>query len=318
MIYRMLRFAVAMLLAVGVLTGAAYPVRSQTTAHLRIMTSPIENGAQVYYAKDMGFFAKAGIDVDIQSVQSGSAIASGVASNATDIGFASLVPLAIAHVKKIPFVLVAAGAVWTQSAKNSGLFVAPNSPLQTGKDFNGKTLSTAGLGTLTEYATRAWIDQHGGDQSTVKFVEMGYSVMPTALGTGRVDGALMNEPYFSLAKKTEHLLGYPYDAVAKDFLIAGWFTTAQWAKDNPDVLDRFVAVMRETAQWANKKENQAQSAEILEKYTPADATVVSSMVRVRFGEQLVASAVQPQVDVAAKYMPFPTFPAQELIYTRAR
>jgi NitT/TauT family transport system substrate-binding protein len=266
----------------------------------------------------MGFFAKAGIDVDIQSVQSGSAIASGVASNATDIGFASLVPLAIAHVKKIPFVLVAAGAVWTQSAKNSGLFVAPNSPLQTGKDFNGKTLSTAGLGTLTEYATRAWIDQHGGDQSTVKFVEMGYSVMPTALGTGRVDGALMNEPYFSLAKKTEHLLGYPYDAVAKDFLIAGWFTTAQWAKDNPDVLDRFVAVMRETAQWANKKENQAQSAEILEKYTPADATVVSSMVRVRFGEQLVASAVQPQVDVAAKYMPFPTFPAQELIYTRAR
>jgi NitT/TauT family transport system substrate-binding protein len=188
----MLRFAVVMLLAVGVLTGAASPVRSQSTLHLRIMTSPIENGAQVYYAKDMGFFAKAGIDVDIQSVQSGSAIASAVASNATDI----------AHTKKIPFVLVAAGSVWTQSAKNSGLFVAPNSTLKPGKDFNGKTLSTAGLGTLTEYATRAWIDQNGGDQSTVKFVEMGYSVMPAALSSGRIDGTLVNEPYFSLAKKT--------------------------------------------------------------------------------------------------------------------
>jgi NitT/TauT family transport system substrate-binding protein len=318
MIYRMLRLAVVLLCAAGLLTSAAYPARSQTLTHLRIMTSPIENGAQVYYAKDMGFFAKAGIDVDIQSVQSGSAIASGVASNATDIGFASLVPLAIAHTKKIPFVLVAAGSVWTPGAKNSGLFVAPNSPFKTGKDFNGKTLSTAGLGTLTEYATRAWIDQNGGDQSTVKFVEMGYSVMPAALSSGRVDGALMNEPYFSLAKKTEHLLGYPYDAVAKDFLIAGWFTTAQWAKDNPDLLDRFILVMRETAQWANKKENQAKSAEILVKYTPTDPSVVSSMVRVRFGEQLVASEVQSQVDVAARYLPFPTFPAQEIIYKTGR
>jgi NitT/TauT family transport system substrate-binding protein len=314
----MRRFAVVMFLIAGLLAGTPYPARSQAPAHLRIMTSPIENGAQVYYAKDMGFFAKAGLDVEIQSVQSGSAIASGVASNATDIGFASLVPLAIAHTKNIPFVLVAPGAVWTQSAKNSALFVAPASPVRTGKDFNGKTLSTAGLGTLTEYAARAWVDQHGGDQSTVKFVEMGYSVMPTALSTGRIDGALINEPYVALAKKSDRLLGYPYDAVAKDFLIAGWFTTSQWAKENADVVDRFAAVMRETAQWANRKENQARSAEILEHYLTIDPTVVASMIRVRFGEQLTTASVQPQIDVAAKYAPFPTFPAQEIIYTRSR
>ena len=282
------------------------------------MTSPIENGAQVYYALDMGFFAKAGLDVEIQSVQSGSAIASGVASNATDIGFASLVPLAIAHIKNIPFVLIAAGAVWTQSARNSALYVAQNSPIRTGKDFNGKTLSTAGLGTLTEYATRAWVDQHGGDASTVKFVEMGYSTMAGALSAGRIDGALINEPYLETAKQGDRLLGYPYDAVAKEFLIGAWFTTTQWAKDHPDLVDRFAAVMRETAQWANRRENQAKSAEILEKYIKIDPSVLASMVRVHFGEQLVPSAVQAQVDVAAKYAPFPTFPAQEIIYTRAR
>jgi NitT/TauT family transport system substrate-binding protein len=314
----MLKRLLAVVLAVGFAFAATLPARAQTLIHLRIMTSPLENGAQVYYAKDMGFFAKAGFDVDIQSVQSGSAIASGVASNATDIGFASLVPIAIAHTKNIPFVLIAAGAVWTQSARNSALFVAPNSPLRSGKDFTGKTLSTAGLGTLTEYATRAWIDQHGGDQSTVKFVEMGYSIMPTALATGRVDGALVNEPYLALVKKSGRLLGYPYDAVAKEFLIGGWFTTRQWAESNADVVDRFAAVMRETAQWANRKENQAKSAEILTRYTTIDPTVVASLIRVRFGEQLTAASVQPQIDVAAKYLPFPAFPAQEIIYVRAR
>jgi len=93
----------------------------------------------------------------------------------------------------------------------------PSSTLKPGKDFNGKTLSTAGLGTLTEYATRAWVDQNGGDQSTVKFVEMGYSVMPAALSSGRIDGTLVNEPYFSLAKKTDRLLGYRMTPLPRTF-----------------------------------------------------------------------------------------------------
>ncbi len=315
MIARLLRISfssVAALVFGCALAGAAATRAPAPPAHLRIMTTPIENGAQVFYAKDMGFFAKAGLDVDVQSVQSGSAIAPAIASNAADIGFSSLVPLAIAHTKNVPFVLVAPGAVWTQTARNSALFVRLDSPIRTGKDLNGKTLSTAGLGTLTEYATRAWIDQHGGDLSTVKFVEMGYSTM-----SGRIDAALLNEPYLETAKKDHRLLGYPYDAVSKDFLIAGWFTASAWAKANPDLVARFAAVMRETAVWANKKENQGKSAEILEKYTKIDPALLASMVRVRFGETLSPSAVQPQIDVSAKYGSFASFPAKEIIYARS-
>ena len=147
---------------------------------------------------------------------------------------------------------------------------------------------------------------------------MGYSTMPGALAAGRVDAALVNEPWLEVARKNARLIGYPYDAVAKDFLIGGWFTTAQWAKDNPDLAARFAAVMRETARWANDKRNQARSAEILEKYTSMDPSTVSTMVRVHFGEQLTPALVQPQIDVAAKYVPFATFPAQEIIDPHAR
>jgi NitT/TauT family transport system substrate-binding protein len=274
---------------------------------------PIENGAEVYYAKDMGFFAKAGLDVDIQNIQSGSAIAGAVESNAVDVGFASLVPLAIAHSKNVPFVLIAPGAVWTQSAKNSGLFVASGSTIRSGRDLDGKTLATAGLGTLTEYAARAWIDATGGDATTVKFIEMGYSVMPAALAAGRVDGALINEPYFQVAKQAGTLIGYPYDQVSKGFLIAGWFATPAWAAAHPDVVTRFAAAMRETAVWANDPQHQARSAEILEKYTHIDPAVVATMIRVRFADRLTPAAVQPQVDVSAKYAGFATFPAQDII-----
>jgi NitT/TauT family transport system substrate-binding protein len=311
------RALVALLVAAGLAAWSGM-ARAQTLAPLRVATTPIENGAEVYYAKDMGFFAKAGLDVDIQGIQSGSAVAGAVVSNAVDVGFASLVPLAIAHSKNIPFVLIAPGAVWTQAAKNSGLFVAGNSTIRSGKDLNGKVLSTAGRGTLTEYAARAWIDGTGGDASTVKFLEMGYSAMPDALAAGRIDGALINEPYFQVASKAGRLIGYPYDYVAKDFLIAGWFTTAQWAADHPDLVNRFAAAMRETAIWANQPQNQARSAEILEKYTHIDPAVAATMIRVRFGDRLTAAAVQPQVDVSAKYAGFPTFPAQDIIVSGAR
>jgi NitT/TauT family transport system substrate-binding protein len=179
-------------------------------------------------------------------------------------------------------------------------------------------LSTAGLGTLTEYAARAWIDGTGGDASTVKFLEMGYSAMPDALVAGRVDGALINEPYFQVANKAGKLIGYPYDYVSKGFLIGGWFTTSQWATDHADAVNRFAAAMRETAIWANDPQNQAKSAEILEKYTHIDPAVVATMIRVRFGDKLTAAAVQPQIDVSAKYAGFPAFPAQDIIVAGAR
>jgi NitT/TauT family transport system substrate-binding protein len=147
---------------------------------------------------------------------------------------------------------------------------------------------------------------------------MGYSAMPDALAGGRVDGSLINEPYFQVAEKAGKLIGYPYDYVAKEFLIAGWFTTSQWATDHPDLVARFAAAMRETAAWANQPQNQAKSAEILEKYTHIDPAVAATMIRVRFGDRLSAAAIQPQVDISAKYAGFPTFPAQEIIVAGAR
>lgn len=305
-------------LSVALLLALAVPGVAQTPAKLRVAVIPLENSAQAFFAKDMGFFAKQGLDVDMISIQSGSAVAAAVAGGAADVGFASLVPLAIAHTKNVPFVLVAAGAMWTQAARNSALFVSSTSSVRSGKDLDGKTLACAGLGTLTEYATRAWIDQHGGDASTIKFVEMGYASMPPALGAGRVDAALVNEPYLGAVKSESKVLGYPFDAVSKEFLIGGWFSNAQWAKDHPDLVNRFAAAMREAAAWANQKQNTAKSAEILERYTKMDPAVVSSMVRVRFGERLSAASIQPQVDIAAKYGGFRTFPASEIIYSPGR
>lgn len=296
----------ASLLCLMAKPGAAQP------ATIRIGVVPTETSAEAFYAAQMGFFAKAGLDVEIQMIQSASVVTAAVASNAVDIGWSSCVPLAIAHAKSIPFVVIAPASLYSSAAPNAAIFVAPNSALQTAKDLNGKIVAVTGLGTISEFGPRAWIDRNGGDSSTVKFVELQYSAMPDALAAGRIDVAYLTEPWLAVGKKTARLLAYPFDAVGKEFLFGTWFTTAQWAANHPDLVKRFAEVMRETAAWANQ--NPAQSGALLAKYTKLDPAVVASMVRVRFGDRLTAGMLQPEIDLAAKYGNISAFPAAEMLY----
>jgi len=309
------RFCAAALL-LGVLCSISAPGRAQGGATLRIATIPADNGAEVYYAKDMGFFERAGLNVEIQPIQNSSASASAVAANAIDISYGTLVPLSIAHTKNIPFVVVAPAVVYTSAAANSALVVAATSPIRTAKDLTGKTIGINGIGNISEFGPRAWIDQNGGDSTTVKLLELPFSEMATALAGGRIDAAWVTEPFLASAKKNGRILATAFDAIAKEFLVGVWFASAPWAKDHPDLVSRFAAVMRETAAWANK--NQAKSAEILVKYTKIDPAVVATTVRSRYADRLTAPLMQPVINVTAKYNKFAPFPADELIYVPPR
>jgi NitT/TauT family transport system substrate-binding protein len=310
--------ASALLFGGAALSATGLPGRAQTNATVRIAIVPIEPAAEAYYASDMGFFAEADLDVQIQPMLGSSAIVPAVASNAVDIGFSTIDTLATAHQKNVPLVVIAPASEYVSpDTRGTGAIVLPaNSPIQTAKDLSGKTMATAGLNTAAETGPRVWIDKNGGDSSTVKFVEMPFSAMPAALEAGRIDAASVAEPFIGVAKKNGRVLAYFWDAVSNHFFVAAWFTTPQWAKDHPDLVKRFATVMYKTAVWANR--NPTKSGEILAKYSKIDPAVIATMTRTHYGEQLTAGLMQPLIDVTAKYGKFTTFPAQELLYAPPR
>lgn len=292
--------------------------RAQTNATIHIAVSPIEAAAEVYYAKDMGFFAKAGIDADIQQMPGGSAIAAAVVSNAVDIGFDTVDSLAEAHQKGIPLIIVAPTHEYLSPAttRTQGLFLPANSTIRQAKDLNGKIIAISTLHSLAETGARVWIDENGGDSTTVKFIEIPFSASPAALARGSVDAVWVVEPFIGAARQNGRVLAYGFDGISKHFIVGAWVTTLQWAKDHPDLAKRFAAVIRETALWANK--NPAQSGAILAKYTKIDPAVIATMARTHYADQLTPGLMQPLIDVSAKYNSFASFPAQELIYTPSR
>jgi NitT/TauT family transport system substrate-binding protein len=291
---------------------APLPVSAQTAPdHLRIGAAPVEVGALVYYAQDEGFFKKANLDVEIVAAANGPAIAAAVASGTVDVGSGNALSIAQAHEKGLNFVYVAPSGAYTTASPTAGCVVAKASPVHTAKDLNGKTIAVATLGSLGEISMRAWLDQNGADLSTIKFVEMPYSAMDTAIVAGRVDAAAMEEPALDKLLATDgRMLAHCYDAIAKDFSEGGYFTTSDYVKAHLEVMRRFAAVMSQTARWANA--NQSITAKILEKYT--GVAIADQAHRVHYHDKLDPAKIQPLVNAAAKYGTLKAvFPASEIM-----
>jgi ABC-type nitrate/sulfonate/bicarbonate transport system substrate-binding protein len=296
----------------GTLAASTLPARAQPRARIRIGVVPAETSAQAFYAKEMGFFAKAGLDVDIHVFSSASLITSAVASNSIDVGWSSLVKIITAHARQIRLVAIAPASLYLSAAPNGAIFVAANSHVRSAKDLNNTVFAVTELGTISEYGSRAWIDRNGGSSASVLFAGMEDSTMFDALDHGLVDAAYFTEPSLGIAKKRERFLAYPYGSFAKDFLFGTWFTMSQWAKDYPDLVAKFSTAIREAGLWANA--NRSKSAEILAKVTKVDPAIVDSMVRARYADRMTPAMMQPEIDVVSKYGDFPPFAAQDMLY----
>lgn len=267
---------------------------AQTRMDIHIAVSPVDTGAQPLYAQELGLFKKAGLDVTITSLFNSGATVSGVAAGTFDIAEATVLGLAVAHAKGLPFVIIAPAAIYSTKAPTSLCAVAKNSPIKTAKDLNGKTIGVSDLLGLGQVAAHAWLEKNGADTSSVKFVEIPFSSLAPALVAGRIDAGVLVDPNLQVALNAgqARVLAKCYDAIAPEFLNAAFFTTSDYAKSHPDVIRRFVTVMAETARWANA--HQPESAQILEKWTRIPAT--PGMVRAVYSDRLRAAQVQPVID----------------------
>lgn len=295
------------------------PLRAQTLPVVRVAMIPIEPAALVYYAKENGFFAKAGIDVDVDQNPSTPALASAVVSGTYDIAYGTVPTLAVAHVKGLPFVLLAPGIASSSRHFGGAIMVAENSTIKTAADLNGKTIGTAGLNTIAEYLPRAWIDKNGGDSSTVKFIELPFPSTPDAIASGRIDAAYLAEPFVTIAeqKHLARILTTGDDAISPtDYIATGWFATAPWAKAHADLIVRFQRAMQEAAAWADA--NPTKVIPILVKDLRADPILVAQTRRPFYPQRLSAAQIQPWIDVTARYAKFPPFRADDLIYVPAQ
>jgi NitT/TauT family transport system substrate-binding protein len=287
------------LIGSGVAFAASRGRSNADTPPVRIAVGGADTYAEGFYATDMGFFTKAGLNIDMTSFPSGAQILTAAGGNAVDIGLSNTANLANAIAHGAPFTIIAGAGLYTAARPTVELMVPLNSPLRAAKDLVGKTIAVTALKDLTEVGARAWLRRNGVDPNSVKFVELPMAQMPAGLDRGTFDAGIVAEPFLSGVRKTLRVLGSPYDAIGSQFLIADWFSSTDYVKKNPDIIKRFVAATYETARWANA--NHPASGKILAKWGKMDPALFDTMTRCEYATSLDPKYIDPVLDAMYRY-----------------
>ena len=302
--------------ALGTIALARVPAAADAPAVVRVETSDYDLAYEPYYGVAAGIFARHGIALTfLPSVEGGANMIRDVAGGTADVGFSNLISIAGQIQRGTPIVLIAPAGLYDRREPVNALVVSPDSPIHTAADLNGKSLSSpSGPGSAGALAPAAWIDQNGGDSTTVRFVTgIKPADLPAALAAGTVAAGEMGDPNLTMLRQAGkvRVLCAPFDAEGDHYLLAGFVASKAWVDAHPETARAFAAAMRETAVWANA--HRAETGAILAGRLGLAPGVVAAMSRTTFAETLAPAAIQPPLDVAAKYAVIHPMRADELL-----
>lgn len=280
---------------------------------LRLGCTPSDDMTPIIYGIHAGIFQKAGLDLQVNKMTSGAAVANGVLAGAFDLGKSSLPTLFEAHERAIPFTLVSPSTIYDSKAPYTAFFVKKDAPIHVAKDIEGKVVGVSALDDIGSLALRAWMEQHGGDPSKVHLVEVPLSASPAAVEQGRIAVGESSYPSLAVVQANENLRIIPaFDGIPSPYLIVIWFTTRDYSTKHPEVIRAFASAYATAAAYTNA--HHAETVTMMAEFTGISADVIGKMTRASSGLTLASATVQPILDAAVRYGVIKkAFPLQEMI-----
>ncbi|WEG08478.1 ABC transporter substrate-binding protein [Microbacterium horticulturae] len=303
----LLALAVASTIALAGCSGSASPDAgaSGDSAAMKVSVgvTPIPNAAPLYLAEKLGYFTDENLDVTPQIVASAGAAVPLLQSGDLQFAEVSSTPTITATSKGLPLRVVSGDDRYNDDASatdGAALVAAKGSGLTKISELNGKTVAVVGLKSGPELVMRVAIDQAGGDDSKVKFVEIAYPDMVSALESGRVDAALITDPFLSQAKeKGLTVISQPYiDAMPGKAGIL-WIGSGNWIDQNPEAAAAFQRAITKAVDYA--AENPDAVRDIMSTYTKSSKEAIKATVLPVFDSSITADDMKYWADTMLQY-----------------
>lgn len=161
---------------------------SQTKLVIGLPVSTYGPFVPVYAARDLGIFAKNGVNVEISAFRGGAVAEEALTAGSVD--FIDNAPFSVAlAVKKGSKQKIVAASVLT--LKGWDIMVLSDSPIKTVKDLAGKNVAITAAGGLTDFYLK-YATQQAGVQANA--IPVGGATLVPALKTKQVDAAVMHAP----------------------------------------------------------------------------------------------------------------------------
>ena len=267
---------------------------------VNITALPIEPTALAFYAKERGFFSRAGIDARITVINDPQQAPAAVLSGTAMFSSFSVSGLAVLKARGAPVRLVAAGALYQPKGPTTALVSAKGKRFRRAGSLIGKTIAVDAPNTPAHIGLLRWLKRNRVGAGDVRLVYMPFPQMLGPLSRGTVDAAVVPEPFLTLALQQGAVrIADILNAVcARECLATVWMARRDV---DPNLAARFRNAIQAAAVWANQEENERASGAILAKYSELDPALIAKVTRTRFATRLSPELAQPWIDVYAEF-----------------
>ncbi|MQA74422.1 MAG: PhnD/SsuA/transferrin family substrate-binding protein [Solirubrobacterales bacterium] len=247
--------------------------------------------AAMVLGNEKGFFEEAGIDLQLEQVGAGgSAVVPAVLKGQYDVASGGIDGPILAAAKGLPMRILGAdgapvskGHTYPEGSETgtSAIVVPKDSEIETLADIKGAKLAAITVTGLQYLCIAGALEKQGLEPEGVEILEIPPPEMLSAMDAGRVDAAALVEPFLTLAKKQGgRVISFPCEEAIPGAIQAGFFTSAQWAEENPDVAQRLSEALVRSNQYA--EEHPDELREVIPEYTEITPELARDIILSRY------------------------------------
>lgn len=256
-------------------SGAAAVPSPSSPTQVRVSYVPATTVLPLHVAKEQGYFAKRGLDVSLKEASNISDIPATLGRQ-FDIALGTATDLIRAGGAGVDVVQMAGNTIDTKANPFVQLMVKKNSAIKSVADLQGKRVGTPTLGGVIHAAVLYSAKNQNAEHSKIQGVEAPSPTLPDQLKAGRIDAVEALEPFATTLKRNGAVsLGDPFAAIGQPLATNFWIANGQWARENPEVVRRYVGALEQAVTFI--EDNPKQARRILQGYTnmpPKIANVV--------------------------------------------
>jgi NitT/TauT family transport system substrate-binding protein len=156
--------------------------------------------------------------------------------------------------------IFAEGSVMEPGAQ--AIYTMADSPIKTLAQLKGATIGINAPNNILYLLVASVLAEHGISPGTVHFSDIPFPGMAAALKSGKVDAAVLPEPFASMAEQTYGAVPLTdlNQGATTQFPIEGYAVTKQWARAHPKVLAAFYQALEQGQQTADTDRAAVESA----------------------------------------------------------